>query len=52
MANYKDRVVSKEDQIWNPSSAQSSLLVNATTVSISQNVTVTSKGYAMCVATS
>jgi len=31
-------------------SAQSSLLVKATTVSITQNVTVTSKGYAMCVA--
>ena len=33
-------------------SAQSPLLVNDTTVSISQNVTVTSKGHTMCVATS
>ena len=33
-------------------SAQSPLLVNATAVSISQNVTVTSKGHTMCVATS
>ena len=31
-------------------SAQSYLLVNATAVSITQNVTVTSKGHTMCVA--